>query len=436
MRHAASKSEPLPFVVQPLPFAGSFCDRFRAHIAQLADDEDATFVNACTSRYSPFRTFVQNALGSKETPDNSVVSHVAHSQDLAAIRKDVVTLVQCMDNEQLIDLLCTALPHFKRLWLSADTSSFEARRRLLQEVDQLTFETALTLMAESSRFRLIALECNDRHQLNLEIEKGAWERIKQLIKYLLGKPDAKSATAATTAITLQIKVLFAIFLGGGTAVVIHHHIVVKSHPPALVMPVISPSPAISLTVPAAPPSPAISLTIPAAAPSPAIGPTVHNVAPPKPPKARSAEAHKPAGPEKTADAQKHSTPAHIARKDNPIPTKDAEKTVETPKTDVAQKDVAHKNVAQKKGGVFGFLKKAAVGDTTETDKESAPPSKSTTETGKQSAPPAKSTDTQTNTNTQKKGGLFGFLKKNKHNNDKTNSNTNTNNDKTTNDVTK
>jgi hypothetical protein len=299
-----------------------------------------------------------------------------------------------MANEQLIELLCTTLPHFKQLWLSAEASSIDARRRLLQEIDQLTFETVLTLMAESSRFRLIALECSDRHQLNVEIEKGLWERIKQLVNYLLGKPDAKSAAAAT----LQIKVWIAIFLGGSAAVGagIHHHIVVKSHSPALVVPVISPSPAI---------------TVPAAAPSPAISPTV---APLGPAKVSPADAHKPAGSEKATDAPKHHTPAHVAKKDNPVTAKDGQKTAETPKTEVAQKK-----------GIFGFLKKAAVGDTTETNKQSASPS---TNTDKQSASPSKSTDTQTSANTQKKGGLFGFLKKNKHKNDQTN----TNNDKTTN----
>ncbi len=401
MRRADSESEPLPFVVKPVPFAASFCDRFRAHMSQLADDQDATFVNACTARYSPFRTFVQNALGTKETPNNTVVSHVAHSQDLAAIRKDVATLVQCMDNEQLIDLLCTSLPHFKRLWLSADTSSFEARRRLLQEIDQLTFETALTLMAESSRFRLIALECSDRHQLNVEIEKGAWERIKQAVNYLLGKPDAKSAVAAS----LQIKVWLAIFLGGSTVVVVvHHHIVIKSHSPALVVPVISPSPAIKIP----------------AAPSAAITQPAPIVAPPVPAKVSSPDAHKPAASEKTADAQKHhTTPTHVAKKDNPVPTKDAPKTAETPKTESAQKK-----------GLFGLLKKAAVGDSTPTDKQSTPPAKSADALA---VPPSKDTDTETSASTRKKG-IFGFLKKNKNNQTNTNTNTNTNKDKTTNAV--
>jgi hypothetical protein len=120
--------------------------------------------------------------------------------------------------------------------------------------------------------------------------------------------------------------------------------------------------------------------------------------------------------EKTADPQKHHTaPTHVAKKDNPVPTKEAPKTAEAPKTESAQKK-----------GLFGLLKKAAVGDSTPTDKPSTPPSKSA---DAQAAPPSKNTDTETSASTKKKG-IFGFLKKNKNNQ----TNTNTNKEKTTNAV--
>ena len=385
VQQAASKSEPAPFVA-------SFCDRFRDHILRLGDDPDATFVNACSSRYSSFRTLVQSALGTRETPADSVVSHMAHSQELAAIRKDVVALIQCMADEQLIDLLCTALPHFKQLWLSADASSLHARRRLLQEIDPLTVETVLTLMAESSRFRLIALECNDRHQLTQAIEKGIWERIQQAVKYLLGKPEAaESATAAG----LQVKVCLAIFLGGSAAVGagIHHHVAVKSHAAAQAVPVISHS------------APAIPVPV-AAAPSAAISASVAITALPRPEKLLPAGAHKPAGAAKTADAQQHRAPTHVAKKDNSVAAENALKTPEATKTDVA----AHKK------GIFGFLKKAAGSNTAETEEPSTPPSQ---KADAQSSPPAKNTGAQSNANTQKKG-FFGFLKKSRHKNDKSN----------------
>jgi hypothetical protein len=384
MQNAASPSGSSSFLTM-------FCDRFRVHMSQLADDQDAIFVRACTYRHSPFRSFVQNAIGPEEKLSDNLVSKVAHSPDLAAIRNDVVGLVRCMANEQLIDLLCTAVPHFKQLWLSAQASSFEARQRLLREVDELTFETTLNLMAERSRFRLIALECFDRYETNLELRQNLWKRSKQAINYLLGKPDAKSATAAG----LQLKLLITIFVGGSAAVGagVHYHIVNRFRPAPQVVTVTAPAPATNTPVPATAPATVAST---AAVPS----------RPTQTLKTSPVDAHKQAAPAKTADGQKHNAPPHATKKDNHVPAKDAPKVAETAKSDNPQKRGIK--------GIFSFVT-GSHAKTTETEKETAAPANSTDS--------QTNAATQTNADTKKKKGFLGFLKKNKDkdktNNDKT-----------------
>jgi hypothetical protein len=366
MQSAAAPSESSSFLTM-------FCDRFRAHMSRLADDQDATFVRACTFRHSPFRSFVQNAIGPEENLTDGVVAKVAHSPDIAAIRRDVVGLVQCMANEQLIDLLSTAVPHFKQLWLSAGASSFEARQRLLREVDELSFETTLNLMAERSRFRLITLECYDRYETNVELRKNLWQRSKQGINYLLGKTDAKTATAAT----LQIKVLLTIFLGGSAAVGagVHYHVMDRFRPAPRVVPVVAPAPSTGTAVP-------LTATVPSVAP-------VETV------KISTADAHKQPAPAKTVQAQKPNAAPHAPKKDNHVASKDVQK-----------------GDAQKKNAL-SFLTKSSPAATTETEKQPATTAK-TTDT-------QENTGTQTNTETKKKGGLFGLFRK-KDKKDKTNNN--------------
>lgn len=384
MESAASKSE-------PVSFPALFCDQFRARMSRLADDRDATFVNACTSRYSPFRTFLQNAIGAKETPNDSVVSEFAQSADVAAIRKDVATLLQCMADAQLIDLLCTSLPNFRRLWLSADASSDAARQRLLLEIDQFTFEAALAMMADGSRFRLIALDCNARYEKKLELRKNLWESFLQLFKYLLGKHDANAAAAAT----LQLKIWAAILVGGSAAIGagVHHHIVVaRAHSAAAVH--------------AAIPSPAINTAVPVVTPTGSVPTETVRISP--------VDAHREAAPAKTAEGQKHHAAAsHVPKKDEHVATtdnhvaaadnhvanaKDAHKPADTSKTDSAKK------------GIFGFLRKSSHDNTTETEKQRTASSKNTNA--------QTNTSDQANTDKQKKG-MFGFLKKNKNKNNQT-----------------
>lgn len=364
-------------------FVTMFCDRFRAHLSRLADDEDATFVRACNFRHSPFRSFVQNALGREENLTDGVVAKVAHSPDLAAIRKDVVSLVQCMANEQLIDLLSNAVPHFKQLWLSASASSFEARQRLLREVDELTFETTLNLMAERSRFRLIALECFDRYETNLELQKNLWERLTKGLNYFLGKADAKSATAAT----VQLKVLLTIFVGGSAAVGagVHYHVVDRFRPAPRVIHDVAPAPATSAPVP-----------LPA---------TVPGVAPAETVRISTGDAHKQPAPAKTAEDQKHNVAPHTARKDSHVASKDVQKAAVTSKSEDAQKR-----------NPLSFLKKSSPAATTETEKQTAASAKNTDT--------QENAGTQTNTEKKKKGGLFGLFRK-KDKKDKTNNNTTT-----------
>ena len=385
-------------------FLTMFCDRFHAHVSQLGDDQDEAFVRACTYRHSPFRSFVQNAIGTKETVSDSVIGKAAHSPDLAAIRKDVVGLVQCMTNEQLIDVLCNAVPHFRQLWLSAQASSFGARQRLLQEVDELTFETTLNLMAERSRFRLIALECYDRHQANLELER---DLLKRILDYLFGKADAKSAAVASLTskvlITISVSVSVTAAVGAG----VHYHVVNRFRP-APRPPSVAPAPATTATLP--PPTPVVSVA-PAA--------TVTTV---------PVDAHKQPIPAPTADSQKHNSALHAAaKKDNHLPAQDAHKAAGISKTAQTPK-AAHtpKTEDAQKNDFASLLKKGGLGATAETEKEAATPAKNTdTE---------ESANNQTNTTPKKKGGgLFGFLKKNKDKKEKTDDvKTNTNDAKTNN----
>ncbi len=387
MQSAASPSQCSSFLTM-------FCDRFRAHMSQLGDDREATFVRACTYRHSPFRSFMQNAISTKETLSDSVVEKAAHSPDLAAIRKDVVSLVQCMTNEQLTEVLSDAVPHFRQLWLSAQASSFEARQRLLREVDELTFETTLNLMAERSRFRLIALECYDRHQANLELERDLFKRI---LDYMFGKADAKSAAA-----TLASKVLIAISVSASVTAAVgagaHYHVVSRfraaTRPPSAV----APARVTTATLP--PPTPVPSV-VPAATVTIGLG-----------------DAHKQPILATTKDSQKHNRALPVAKKDNHLIAKGALKAAGISKaTRTSNTEHAQKNK------VLGLLEKPNPINATEPEKETATPAKNTETEA--------TANNQTNTTTKKKGGLFGFLKRNKDKKAKTD-NDETNNGQTQN----
>ena len=371
-------------------FLTMFSDRFHAHMSRLGDDRDEAFLRACSYRHSPFRSFVQNATGAKETLSDSVVEKVAQSPDLAAIRKDVVSLVQCMTQEQLVDVLSSAVPHFKQLWLSAHAGSFEARQRLLREVDELTFEATLNLIAERSRFRLIALECYERHQVNLELEKGL---LKQILDYLFGKGDGKSAAVTSLNASLASKAVvmmsISVSVTAAVGVGVHYHVVDKFRPAAAPAAIVAPAPA---TMSLQPP-------VPVASDVPAASVTTVPV-----------DAHKQPIPAPAADSKKHDGDAQAAaKKDSHAAAKDAHKTagaaktVHAPKTEDTQKN-----------DVVSMLKKAGMATATETVKDAVPSAKG--------ADAEDTANSQTTTTTKKKGGgLFGFLKhKNK---DKTSTDT-------------
>lgn len=388
MQSAASPSQCSSFLTM-------FCDRFRAHMSQLGDDREATFVRACTYRHSPFRSFMQNAISTKETLSDSVVEKTAHSPDLAAIRKDVVSLVQCMTNEQLTEVLSNAVPHFRQLWLSAQASSFEARQRLLREVDELTFETTLNLMAERSRFRLIALECYDRHQANLELER---DLLKRILDYMFGKADAKSAAAATLASKVLIAISVSVSVTAAVGAGAHYHVVSRFRAATRPASAVAPARATTATLP--PPTPVPSV-VPAATVTIGLG-----------------DAHKQPILATTKDSQKHNSALPVAKKDNHLIAKGAPKAAGISKA--AQTSNTHH---AQKNEVLGLLEKAKPINATEPEKETATPEKNTETEA--------TANNQTNTTTKKKGGLFGFLKRNKDKKAKTD-NDETNNGQTQN----
>lgn len=371
---------------------------------------------------------MQNAISTKETLSDSVVEKAAHSPDLAAIRKDVVGLVQCMTNEQLVDVLSNAVPHFKQLWLSAQASSFEARQRLLREVDELTFETTLNLMAERSRFRLIALECYDRHQANLELER---DLLKRILDYLFGKAGAKSAAVATLTSKVLIAISVSVSVTAAVGAGAHYHVVSRFR--AATRPASAVAPARATTATLAPPTPVPSV-VPEATVTIGLGDAhkepilattkdsqKHNSALPvaeKDSHLPAKDAHKQPFPATTAGSQRHNSALPVAKKDNHLIAKDPHKAAgiskaaQTPNTEHAQKNE-----------VLGLLEKANPINATEPEKETATPAKNT-ET-------EETANNQTNTTTKKKGGLFGFLKRNKDKKAKTD-NDETNNGQTQN----